>query len=113
VLRFEWNALRKGDHLLVHDPRTTEMTLTEGVVSGVDRHGVGIRVFGHNGDTAVLWPSHLAVHGHPRDPSEACWRCQKLAERALSRLDEPTITDVVEVDDAPRAEPAPSLSDPT
>ncbi len=113
MLRFEWNALRKGDHVVVHDPRTTEMTLTEGVVSGVDRHGVGIRVAGNSGETAVLWPSPLVVHRHPRDPSEACWRCQKLAERVPSLLDEPAITGAVGADDAPRPEPALSLSDPT
>ncbi len=48
MLRFEWNALRTGDHVLVHDPRTAEMTLTGGVVTGVDTkksaNVVGIRV---------------------------------------------------------------------
>lgn len=87
MLRFEWNALRTGDHVLVHDPRTAEMTLTEGVVASVDAHkgtnGVGIRVGDNNSSaTAVVWPSYLAVHRDPRDPTEPCWRCQELAERA-------------------------------
>ena len=85
VLRFEWNALRTGDDVLVHDPRSAEMTLTDGIVTGIDAHkgtnGVGIRVGGNSSATAVLWPSHLAVHGDPRDSTEPCWRCQELAER--------------------------------
>ena len=82
MLKFEWNALRPGDHVRVHDPRTAEMTLTAGVVTGVDTHkrvnGVGIRV-GAPGDTQVLWPSPFIVHRDPRDPTEPCWRCDELA----------------------------------
>jgi hypothetical protein len=85
MLRFEWNALRTGDPVLVHDPRTAAMTVTGGVVASVDAHkgtnGVGIRV---GSDSAVLWPSPLAVHRDPRDPTEPCWRCQELAGRAAS-----------------------------
>jgi hypothetical protein len=86
MLRFEWNALRTGDHVLVHDPRGTEMTLTEGVVTGVDAHkgtnSAGIRVGANNGETTILWLSPLSVHRDPLDPTESCWRCQELAERA-------------------------------
>jgi len=82
VLTFEWNALRTGDHVLVHDPRSADMTLTAGVVANVDTHkganGVGIRVGANNSETAVLWPSHMAVHHDPGHPTEACWRCDEL-----------------------------------
>jgi hypothetical protein len=86
VLRFEWNGLRTGDHVLVHDQRTAEMTLTDGVVASIEAHkgvnGVGIRVGGNGVGTVVLWPSHFVVHS---DPSEPCWRCEELAKRAPPR----------------------------
>jgi hypothetical protein len=82
MLRFEWNSLRTGDHVLVHDPRTARMTLTDGVVASIDAHkgtnGVGIRVARNSVETAVLWLSRLVVHCDPGDPSETCWRCQGL-----------------------------------
>ena len=113
MLRFEWNALRTGDHVLVHDPRTAEMILTRGVVASVDTHKganvVGIRVGGNSGETTVLWPSHISLHRDPRDPSGVCWRCQELAGRAPPPLDEPSNTAAVGADDAFRPEAAPSL----
>jgi hypothetical protein len=113
VLRFEWNSLRPGDHVLVHDPRVAEMTLTDGVVTSVDAHkrvnGVGIRVDAPHGGTAVLWPSPFVVHHDPRDLTEPCWRCQELADRAAVPLDEPSGA----ADDVPRAEPRLSPLGPT
>ena len=45
--KYEWNGLRVGDAVLVHDPETTQMALLPGVVAVVDAHkgqnGVGIR----------------------------------------------------------------------
>ena len=114
MLRFEWNALRSGDHVLVHDPRTAEMTLASGVVTGGDTHkrinGVGIRVGDGRGETAVLWPSPFVVHHDPRDPAEPCWRCEELAERAAA-LHEPSNTDTVGAEHAGPAGPALVLGD--
>jgi hypothetical protein len=116
VLKFEWNALRPGDRVVVHDPRANEMTLTDGVVTGVDImkgvNGVGIRVGADRGETAVLWPSHLVVHRDPPDPTEPCWRCQELAERAAAPLREPSDQAMVGIDDALRSEPVLSLIRP-
>jgi hypothetical protein len=116
VLRFEWNALRIGGHVLVHDPRTAEMTLTNGTVATVvtnrGGNGVGIRVGGNSGETSILWPSRLAVHRQPRDPTEACWRCEELAERTVPSPDVPAMTGRVGADDATRPGPAISLGDP-
>jgi hypothetical protein len=116
VLKFEWNALRRGDHVLVHDPHTAEMTLTDGVVTGVDinkgGNGVGIRVGADRGETAILWPSHLVVHRDPPDPTEPCWRCQELAERAAPPLHQRSDQAMVAIDDAFRSEPALSLLGP-
>jgi len=107
MLRFEWNALRPGDHVVLHDPRTPEMTLTDGVVTGVETHkrvnGVGIRVAKPRGDVEVLWPSPFVVHSDPRDPTEQCWRCDELEERPLTPLHEVPAPPAVEADEPPRA----------
>jgi len=99
--------------VLVHDPRTAEMTLTDGVVTGVDTHkglnGVGIRVGASRSATAVLWLSHIVVHRDPPDPTEPCWRCEELAERAAPPLHEPSDTVTVGASDG-RSRPGPALS---
>jgi hypothetical protein len=114
VLRFEWNALRQGDHVIVHDPRTDGMTLVDGVVTGVDTHrrvnGVGIRVGAPGGGTAVLWLNPFVVHHDPRDPTEPCWRCEELAERAAPPLKEHANPATVGADEAARLGPALGLS---
>ena len=115
MLRFEWNALRPGDHVLVHDPRMADMTLTEGVVTSVDTHkrvnGVGICLDTGDGDAVILWPSPFVVHHDPRDPAEPCWRCEELTdEEAL--LDEASGAATVEDEDVPWAGPGLSLVGP-
>jgi hypothetical protein len=92
MLRFEWNALRRGDEVLVHDQRDRDLTLRPGVVAMLDtRRGtnaIGIRVGGGAVDGAaestVLWPSYLAVHRPPLDPAEPCWRCDAVAAQLLA-----------------------------
>jgi hypothetical protein len=86
MLKFEWNALRAGDAVVVHDPGSAEMTLVAGVVAQVDAHvarrsanGVGIRVAHGELPSRILWPSYLTVHPDPRDLTEPCWRCGQLA----------------------------------
>ena len=78
MLKFEWNALRIGDEVVVHDRTASEMAPLPGVVAMVDSHrrqnGVGVRVTAR-GESVVLWPARLAVH---RDPRETCWRCETL-----------------------------------
>ncbi len=110
MLRFEWNALRPGDRVQVHDPRTAEMTLTDGIVTGVDTHrrvnGVGIRVGAPHGDAEVLWPSPFVVHLDPRDPTERCWRCEELSERQSPLSREAAGPASAGADEAPRPERA-------
>jgi hypothetical protein len=117
VLRFEWNALRPGDDVLVHDPRTADMTLTEGVVTSVDTHtrvnGVGIRLDTPDGEATILWPSPFVVHHDPRDPAEPCWRCEELADEEAALLDEASGAATVEDEDVPWAGPGLSLVGPT
>ena len=90
MLRFEWNALRVGDAVLVHDSRGCAAA-APGTVVSVDTkrgrrgaNGVGIRV-GPGDGPGVVWPSSLAVHHDPFDSIAGCWRCAALAEAGVSR----------------------------
>jgi hypothetical protein len=87
VLRFDWNALLPGDQVLVHG--ASDMTLSSGVVALVDvlkgSNGVGVRVT-TDGRGVILWPSRLAVHSDPCDPTEPCWQCQALLDAGDVRL---------------------------
>ena len=89
MLKFEWNALRMDDRVLVHDPGRADMALTAGVVVMLETHrnvnGLGIAITATGGARKVLWPSHLAVHHDPRDLAEPCWRCQEFADVADRR----------------------------
>lgn len=116
MLNFEWNTLRKGDPVLVHDPGSAELALIAGVVAWVDTrkgaNGVGIRVTASAGEGAALWPSSLAVHRDPRDPTEPCWRCQTLEGRT-ARWPDPLQENVAtRADTAPSPPPVPILSRP-
>jgi hypothetical protein len=83
MMRLEWNALRVGDHVLVHDPRDAEGRLLPGVVVDVETldgsHDLGIRVKAEREAAVVIRPKRLVVHQDPRDPSERCWRCDAIA----------------------------------
>jgi hypothetical protein len=92
MVRFEWNALHVGDRVVVHDPMGTEFPLLVGTVFMVETkrstrgaNSVGIRVETQGGHRLV-WPSSLAAHHDPPDPTEVCWRCASLAETASRQL---------------------------
>ena len=78
MLRFQWNALRIGDRVLVHDSGTAPRALAPGVVTLIDTHrgvnGVGIRMATVSG-ARLFWPAFRTVHPDPVDPTEPCWRC--------------------------------------
>lgn len=89
MLKFEWNALRADDKVLVHEPGRADLALIPGTVVLIDSRRqlncVGIAVTTVNGERKVLWPSSLVVHHDPRDESDAnesCWRCEALVEAA-------------------------------
>ena len=93
MLKFEWNALRVGDRVVVHDPAGTQFPLLAGTVDMIeskrskrDANGVGIRVAADGGGHRVVWPSYLAAHHDPPDPTEDCWRCAALADTAAQQL---------------------------
>jgi hypothetical protein len=79
MVRLEWNALRVGDHVLVHDGDDAGMSLVPGLVALTDTaagsNDIGIRIT----PTRVVRPSRLAVHNDPRDLTESCWRCDAAA----------------------------------
>ena len=82
--KFEWNALRLHDKVLVHDAVGTDHPLIPGVVAAVESRkrsiALGIRVAGPDGEKRILWPSSLTVHHDPRNVAEPCWRCQANAD---------------------------------
>ena len=84
--RFEWNALRVGDDVLVHDPGTAAMALVPGVVSAFTTlkgsNSVGIRIAAIEGGAVIICPPRQAVHLPAHDPIERCWRCQTLRDAA-------------------------------
>lgn len=91
MLPFQWNALRRGDGVLVHDDSSTGLDLANGVVAIVEtRRGrtndVAIRV---RTTGRLVRPRREAVHQVPIDQRFSCWRCdalvthqQSLTERA-------------------------------
>ena len=83
MLRFQWNALRVGNEVLMHDPRDVGMRLLPGVVTIVDscrgENDIAIRVSPKGEPSEVLRPRRLAVHLDPRDLTEPCWRCTDIA----------------------------------
>jgi hypothetical protein len=87
MLRFDWNALRVGDRVVVHDhPFGTDFPLVPGTVAMVEMHrsqgganGVGIRVPTDGEGDRVVWPSFLTAHHDPPAAADECWRCAALA----------------------------------
>jgi hypothetical protein len=88
MLKFEWNALRIGDHLRLHDPAGGELPLLAGTVTMIettrsrrDVNRLGIRV-ATGGGHQVLWPSYLAVHHEASDgPDPDTGTCSRCVER--------------------------------
>jgi hypothetical protein len=81
----EWNALKTGNKVLVHEERAQHLSaLTKGVVLSVTpaprANNVGIRVT-TDGEDVVLWPPHMTVHPDPINLSETCWRCDRFTGR--------------------------------
>ena len=83
MLRLEWNALRVGDQVFVHDVSDAELRLVPGVVAIVesarDSGDIGIRIArDHDVGGRVVRPRRLAVHLDPVDPTQSCWRCDAI-----------------------------------
>lgn len=79
MLIFQWNALRVGDRVLVHDDLAADLGLREGVVRLVEvREGAANVVGIQLGRGRVSRPRRHAVHLIPID-RESCWRCGVIA----------------------------------
>jgi hypothetical protein len=90
VLLFQWNALRVGDTVDVHDPDDQAMGLVPGVVTMVQTsrgaNDLGIRLGSGRTDAdgvglpvRVLRPARLTVHLDRIDADRGCWRCDEIA----------------------------------
>jgi hypothetical protein len=79
MLKFQWNALRRGDHVLVHDVDDPKLALRAGVVALIDtqRSGrdVAIRYTTGTRTPRPVRPGRFAVHFDPIDEGDGCWRC--------------------------------------
>lgn len=77
MLAFQWNAVRVGDRLMVHDDLDPRFELSEGVVRLVQtRQGaneIAIRL--DDATSGLLRPRSQAVHLLPIDERIPCWRC--------------------------------------
>lgn len=77
MFRFQWNALRVGDSVMVHDDLAIASRLAAGTVTDVqtraDNNDLSIRLSG--GAHELLRPRRAAVHLVPFGSDEACWRC--------------------------------------
>lgn len=83
MIRFQWNALRAGDHVRVH--RDGGGVLQDGTVAFVDvlkdsngmkgSNGIGIRTTGADGLDEVRWPSRLSVHSPTGAVEDPCGHC--------------------------------------
>ena len=84
--RFEWNALRVGDTVAVHDPASPDLALVPGVVATFNTergsNSIGIRIPAPEGGTVVICPPRQAVHLHASDGTDPCWRCSALRPAA-------------------------------
>lgn len=89
MLRLEWNSLRVGDPVLVHDASDADLRLVPGIVAIVESANgssdIGIHVVSDHAARRVVRPRRLAVHLDPVDPTDPCWRCDAIASGAADR----------------------------
>lgn len=88
MMRFQWNALKDGTKMAVHDATHHDMRLLPGVVTiidtGTDEPDIGIRVSPDDEPSTVRRPWRLAVHLLPLDPDEFCWRCAAIQRESAA-----------------------------
>jgi hypothetical protein len=79
VLKFEWNALRVGDDVMVHNDGTPDMRLDRGVVvlvqPAVGSNEVAVRIVAADGAKRTVRPRRAAVHQGRDERLDECWRC--------------------------------------
>jgi len=95
MLTFQWNSLRVGDRVIVHDDELPGLPLQPGVVADIQSHrrrnDVAVRVETPGG-SHVCHPRRQAVHLAPLDPDDVCWRCTETAKHRSAPTPAPTAT---------------------
>lgn len=75
-----WNALRVGDHVLVHDDGGAVKPVVPGRVTEVQQTSgsslVSIRVKPRGEPARIVQPRPLMVHLDSGEVVERCWRCE-------------------------------------
>jgi hypothetical protein len=87
VFEFQWNALKIGDRVAVHDDLDAGFQLSAGVVQivGTPSHAVNdVAIRLDNLETAVQRPRRHAVHLLPLNDYPPCWRCEASATQSES-----------------------------
>lgn len=87
VLTFQWNALRVGDHVLVHDDLDPGFVMHEATVKLVQTLGhaaneIALRL--DDRPTEIVYPRRQAVHLTPITRRSECWRCGASSERVAA-----------------------------
>ena len=87
MLKFQWNSLRTGDAVMVHDDLDPNFALQTGTVELVETgrwytNDVAIQI-DHQGPV-VVHPRRHAVHLLPLD-RRSCWRCDAIAAQVANR----------------------------
>jgi hypothetical protein len=87
MIRRQWNTLRVGHHVLVHDETRPGQPLVPGRVTMVraasGSNDVAIRIRSARGPSREVHPPRLAVHLEDLDPDQRCWRCEARHDEAL------------------------------
>jgi len=78
---FQWNSMRVGDRVMVHDDHDADLALSPGVVQYVETpeqgaNDVTIRLDGD--PSRLVRPRRHAVHILPLDRRFSCWRCDDI-----------------------------------
>jgi hypothetical protein len=78
MLLFQWNALRVGDRVMVHDDLDPSLDMHVGTVRLVQTrplqaNEIAIRLA--DPASGIVSPRRHAVHLLPIDPAAPCWRC--------------------------------------
>jgi len=80
---FQWNSMRVGERVMVHDDLDAGFGLAPGIVKYVETrdhtpNDVTIRVDGET--SQLVRPRRHAVHMLPLDRRFSCWRCDVVAK---------------------------------
>jgi len=82
---FQWNSMRVGDRVMVHDDHDDGLALRPGMVKYVETREQGpndVTIQLDGPATQPMRPRRHAVHLLPLDRRFSCWRCDAIAADA-------------------------------